>query len=407
MKVNTQKISPFMMRFSSLIFILLIMFIPSAQGVSLSCPNCYVDDCECITDCPSGYGALWIFITETCNSLPDFDIPFSGNVIQWGSPEEETYKAKVYCDTGEQSSCVSIQVNTQISTTTTITVITTTPPLPTYPPRPRTTLPRRTTTTTAAKTTTTTTASTTTTSTFIQPTTTRLTTTLRKTTTTSSISPLCSRDGYCDIEEGENYKNCPQDCPSGFQDGYCDGVEDGLCDPDCFGRDEDLDCPSADECGDGYCDIESGENEENCPEDCSELVSCNDGICDYLEGENYLSCPEDCPSGSRDGYCDKVDDGICDEDCKPEEDPDCNSNFISMILGWLPYILLILILLFLLLFFVLRRRGKSEQEEREKQILDWVKVKLRQGEDPDILRRGLEEEGFDPSLVDKAEEELW
>ena len=31
--------------------------------------------------------------------------------------------------------------------------------------------------------------------------------------------------------------------------------------------------------------------------------------------ENYLSCPSDCPSGSKDNFCDKKEDNICDPDC--------------------------------------------------------------------------------------------
>lgn len=46
---------------------------------------------------------------------------------------------------------------------------------------------------------------------------------------------------------------------------------------------------------------------------------CGDGNC--VLGESYLNCAEDCPSGSADGYCDEIIDGICDPDC--EEDVDC------------------------------------------------------------------------------------
>ncbi len=49
---------------------------------------------------------------------------------------------------------------------------------------------------------------------------------------------------------------------------------------------------------------------------------CNvDGMC--YTGENYINCPKDCPSGSSDGYCDRIQDGRCDPDCKAREDPDC------------------------------------------------------------------------------------
>jgi len=52
---------------------------------------------------------------------------------------------------------------------------------------------------------------------------------------------------------------------------------------------------------------------------------CNkDGICDPRE--NYENCPEDCPSGSGDGYCDGLQDLVCDPDCSRSEDVDCFCN---------------------------------------------------------------------------------
>lgn len=52
------------------------------------------------------------------------------------------------------------------------------------------------------------------------------------------------------------------------------------------------------------------------------VLSCNkDGDCDSWE--NYASCKEDCPSGSADGYCDRIPDNICDSDCSTEADVDC------------------------------------------------------------------------------------
>ncbi len=50
-----------------------------------------------------------------------------------------------------------------------------------------------------------------------------------------------------------------------------------------------------------------------------------DGICEPCDScalrENSASCT-DCPSGSKDSYCDFVEDGICDPDCS-ERDADC------------------------------------------------------------------------------------
>lgn len=57
-----------------------------------------------------------------------------------------------------------------------------------------------------------------------------------------------------------------------------------------------------------------------------EETRCGDGVCGFPE--NFKTCPQDCPSGSYDGYCDEVKDGICDPDCKIRnisfKDPDCS-----------------------------------------------------------------------------------
>ena len=50
------------------------------------------------------------------------------------------------------------------------------------------------------------------------------------------------------------------------------------------------------------------------------LICNNDNICNNYE--TVLTCPKDCHSGSKDGWCDKVNDGICDTDCI-SGDPDC------------------------------------------------------------------------------------
>ena len=53
------------------------------------------------------------------------------------------------------------------------------------------------------------------------------------------------------------------------------------------------------------------------------LICNNDNICNNYE--TVLTCPTDCHSGSKDGWCDKVNDGICDPDCITG-DPDCKES---------------------------------------------------------------------------------
>jgi hypothetical protein len=62
-------------------------------------------------------------------------------------------------------------------------------------------------------------------------------------------------------------------------------------------------------------------------------ILCNqNNICE--ENENFLNCPHDCSSGSEDGICDLVNDGISDPDCEPGFDSSeiidyCNNGFLD------------------------------------------------------------------------------
>ena len=49
-----------------------------------------------------------------------------------------------------------------------------------------------------------------------------------------------------------------------------------------------------------------------------------------------------------------------------------------------------------------KKRGKVEEE-----IIEMVKGKLREGEDPKKFRKVLEKESYNPQLVDEAEKKLW
>lgn len=54
-------------------------------------------------------------------------------------------------------------------------------------------------------------------------------------------------------------------------------------------------------------------------------VVCNaNSVCESDFSENYGNCPADCLSGSGDGTCDFVSDGICDPDCADGADSDCH-----------------------------------------------------------------------------------
>ncbi len=55
---------------------------------------------------------------------------------------------------------------------------------------------------------------------------------------------------------------------------------------------------------------------------------CNEDFNCEAPRENYDNCPSDCPSGSQDGICDFVPDGICDPDCSDKE-LDCQDVFYN------------------------------------------------------------------------------
>lgn len=148
----------------------------------------------------------------------------------------------------------------------------------------------------------------------------------------AGVDPDCK--GECGNEVcniNENYGTCPQDCSSGRRDGYCDREEDERCDPDC--KEEDPDCKS--KCGDGVC------------------FSCVNTV-DHYTSENYGNCLSDCPSGGKDYYCDKQDDGICDPDCKEGEDSDCQKKPLSPY--WILIIAIIVILSILTVYVLMKRR---------------------------------------------------
>ncbi len=133
-------------------------------------------------------------------------------------------------------------------------------------------------------------------------------------------------------------------------------------------------------------------------------VECGDGFCD--PGENYLFCPKDCPSGGGDRYCDGLEDGVCDPDCRPEADPDCIVGEASLDLTTaLAVVVLIISLAVIVIIYVMYRRGKDRGKD-DKATIEWLRGELGDGENPETLRGLLEEGGYDPGLLDKAMKEM-
>ena len=75
-----------------------------------------------------------------------------------------------------------------------------------------------------------------------------------------------------------------------------------------------------------------------------------DSICQNRE--NTISCPADCPSGSADGYCDRIPDDVCDPDCLAG-DADCNTIRIP----WIFIISTLLVVLAVVALFLKKQRA--------------------------------------------------
>ena len=168
----------------------------------------------------------------------------------------------------------------------------------------------------------------------------------------TKLMGLSFEEGKCGDDSctvGENYGNCPKDCSSGSEDGYCDGVSDGICDPDCVALEEKVKDPD--------CITTTTKKTTTTIQLCNKNKKCEPSL-----GENYKTCPQDCPSGSKDNYCDKVSDGICDPDCTENEDSDCKK--LSML--WI-YIIGGIVIIVLLVLFLTRIRG-GRKIESSKQI---------------------------------------
>ena len=205
------------------------------------------------------------------------------------------------------------------------------------------------------------------------------TTTLRKDTstttykTTTTTFSSCNGNRICD--SGENYNKCPRECPSGGLDGLCDRLWDKVCDPDCY-RKDDPDC------------------------------LCNNNTACEPEFENVVNCLSDCPSGAQDGVCDGITDNKCDPDCPDGEgDTDCKkADYATMIVP----LIIILILFGAFAAFNMKREAAKHNVERGKEdLIEDIKNRLRNGEDPAVIKKELATSGWDTSLLEKAEKTIW
>ncbi len=134
-------------------------------------------------------------------------------------------------------------------------------------------------------------------------------------------------NGICESDKMENNENCPDDCAI---------------------------------CGNAIC--EQGEDKENCPDDC---IICGDGICDPPEySPEACSCREDCII-CGDGRCDLAHNEVCPEDCGGDEEEMPKQGLLETY-WWVIGVIVIIIISFLIGRLRGEREGKSGGKEDKK-----------------------------------------
>ena len=145
-------------------------------------------------------------------------------------------------------------------------------------------------------------------------------------------NPLgCDNDGYCELQYGENYENCPNDCQAGSCDRnnglahYC--LSPGDCGDQgyswCYTNSRcywsSSECPGANYCGDSICDAD--ESAASCPTDCNDTSGPSN--CGDYSSEPSCTAVTNCywstySSGSYCYYSESgpasEDTGVCDTD---------------------------------------------------------------------------------------------
>ena len=139
--------------------------------------------------------------------------------------------------------------------------------------------------------------------------------------------------------------------------------------------------------------------------------------------ESYESCTTDCTSGSKDDFCDEVNDGICDPDClgkadidckgkdtnktseatatdggkqeeiEPSEQPKEKSNYLVWILSALGIVILVFSFLFV---------KKKKQSQTMDSLKQYISENIRKGFTMQQIKDVLYREGYSEKEVDRA-----
>ena len=121
-------------------------------------------------------------------------------------------------------------------------------------------------------------------------------------------------------------------------------------------------------------------------------------VCEPERGEHFGNCPQDCSSSGKDNYCNPVKNVVCDPDCGPGEDPDCEIETSTTIItatssttippattlpekpmglgDYFPYIIIVFLLIILALVILSYMKIRSEKEFLEEGRMKIVKQRL-------------------------------
>jgi len=108
-----------MLKFEFIIIgFMMLTFIPIvlATSITISCPSCQLNNCQCsITNCSSG--SATIYNKANCQNYP-IQYLFSNETLVWSPTQYITYSMKVLCDDGNISDCANVTIELITPTTT-------------------------------------------------------------------------------------------------------------------------------------------------------------------------------------------------------------------------------------------------------------------------------------------------
>jgi len=100
----------------AVLFFFLLATTVNAQ-VSISCPSCYINNCQCsVANCAGGTAK--IYTTADCSGIPKYQYSFTSSSFTWNPSQTGDYYFKVLCSDENVSACIAVTVSSVQTTTT-------------------------------------------------------------------------------------------------------------------------------------------------------------------------------------------------------------------------------------------------------------------------------------------------